>query len=101
MGLVSNQNLKEELNIISHVEALSFDRSAASVGETKAINYIQEELILNGIESRAEYFSWNTPINMLMKTIYLMAIGYFAYFYLLYYFFLLNTCSKKTVKFHL
>lgn len=80
MGLVSNQNLKEELDMIRHVEALSFDRSAASVGETKAVNYIQEELNLGGIESRAEYFSWNTPINMLMKTIYLMVIVYLLVF---------------------
>jgi len=101
MGLVSNQNLKEELNIISHVEALSFDRSAASVGETKAINYIQEELILNGIESRAEYFSWNTPINMLMKTIYLMAIGYlliFRLFLLIVLFFFIKYLFQKNRK---
>lgn len=80
MTIISNQDLKEELDLINHVEALAFDRSAASVGETKAINYIQEELNLGGIESRAEYFSWNTPISMLMKTIYLMAIGYLLIF---------------------
>lgn len=80
MTIISNQKLKEELDILSHVEALAFDRSAASVGETKAINYIQEELNLGEIESRAEYFSWNTPINLLMKTIYLMAIGYLLVF---------------------
>jgi hypothetical protein len=99
MTIISNQDLKEELDLIGHVEALAFDRSAASVGETKAINYIQEELNLGGIESRAEYFSWNTPISMLMKTIYLMAIGYllvFRLFLLIVGFFFIKYMFQRT-----
>ncbi|MFX1364350.1 MAG: M28 family metallopeptidase [Promethearchaeota archaeon] len=78
VGVNSKEN--KELNIINHVRALAFDRSAASVGETKSINYIQEKLRLQGVDSRIEYFSWNTPIRLLMKTLYLMLFAYLLIF---------------------
>ena len=72
----SNQLKVDNKPILEHIELLAFDRSATSVGETKAINYIQEELRINKINSLIEYFSWNSPIRLLMKTFYLIIIGY-------------------------
>ena len=72
----SNQLKVDDKPLLKHIELLAFDRSATGVGETKAINYIQEELRINKINSLIEYFSWNSPIRLLMKTFYLMIIGY-------------------------
>lgn len=73
----SNQLKVDNKPILEHIELLAFDRSATSVGETKAINYIQEELRINKINSLIEYFSWNSPIRLLMKTFYLIVIIFF------------------------
>lgn len=73
----SNQLKFDDKPFLKHIELLAFDRSATSVGETKAINYIQEELRINNINSQTEYFSWNSPIRLLMKTFYLILIGFF------------------------
>lgn len=76
MVLIIEEDLITEASIINHVEALAYERSAASIGETRAINYIQKELKGNNINSKVEYFSWSTPIRYLMKTIYLMIFTY-------------------------
>ena len=91
MVLIIKDDLITEASIINHVKALAYDRSAASTGETKTINYIQNELNVNNINSKVEYFSWSTPIRYLMKTIYLMIFTYLLFYRLfliivLYYF---------------
>lgn len=91
MVLIIKDDLITEASIINHVKALAYDRSAASTGETKTINYIQNELNVNNINSKVEYFSWSTPIRYLMKTIYLMIFTYLIFYRLfliivLYYF---------------
>jgi len=80
MALITNEDLYTEAPIINHVKALAYDRSAASIGETRAINYIQNELMVNNINSKVEYFSWSTPIRYLMKIIYLMIFTYLLIF---------------------
>ena len=69
MVLIVKEDLITDAPIINHVNALAYDRSAASVGETRTIKYIQNELNSKNINSKVEYFSWSTPIRYLMKTI--------------------------------
>ena len=77
------QKIIDELDTIKHVNLLAFDRSAATVGETKAVNYLQEELFDNGINFKLEYFAWSSPIRFILKTIYLMVLAYLLAFKLL------------------
>lgn len=68
--------LSNELATKKHVESLAFNRSASTVGETKAIFYIEKELKNEGIESTLEYFDWTGPTRILMRTSYLILITY-------------------------
>ena len=104
MQLITNEDLSTEASIINHVKALAFDRSAASTGETRAINYIQNELKVNNINSKVEYFSWSTPIKILMKTLYLMIFTYLLIYRLfliivLYYFLKYMFQRTRTISF--
>ncbi len=80
MTIIINKELLLDSPIINHIHALAFDRSAGSTGETKAINYIQKDLLGENINSKVEYFSWSTPIRILMRTVYLMALAYLLVF---------------------
>ncbi|MFW9945545.1 MAG: M28 family metallopeptidase [Candidatus Odinarchaeota archaeon] len=83
MVIVLEQKIIDELDTIRHVNNLAFDRSAATVGETRAVNYLQEELFDNTINFKLEYFAWSSPIRFLMKTIYLMILAYLLAYKLL------------------
>jgi hypothetical protein len=72
----STNQLEEVKSFLKHIESLAFDRSAANVGETKAVNYIQEELRVNNINSHIEFFSWSSSLRYLMKTFYLLVFCY-------------------------
>ena len=101
MVLITKEDLITEALIINHVKALAYDRSAASIGETRAINYIKNELIANNINSKVEYFSWSTPIRYLMKTIYLMIFTYlliFRLFLIIVLFYFVKYMFQKTRK---
>ncbi len=101
MVVVLEQKIIDELDTIKHVNLLAFDRSAATVGETKAVNYMQEELFDNGIEFKLEYFAWSSPIRFLMKTIYLMILAYllvFRLFLVIVLFFFIKYMFQKTRK---
>ena len=56
---------------INHIKKLSFNRRASSIGENRAINYIEDQLRDEGIESKRDYFEWTGPIRILIR------IGYF------------------------
>ncbi|MHA2431295.1 MAG: hypothetical protein ACXACC_09755 [Promethearchaeota archaeon] len=66
MVVVLEQKVIDELDTIKHVNLLAFDRSAATVGETKAVNYLQGELFDTGIKFKLEYFAWSSPIRFLI-----------------------------------
>ncbi|MFX1424923.1 MAG: M28 family peptidase [Promethearchaeota archaeon] len=68
--------LSKELEAKKHVESLAFRRSASSTGETKAIDYIENELKKDNIDSQREYFHWTGPTRLLMRTSYLIIITY-------------------------
>ncbi|NVM17780.1 MAG: M28 family peptidase [Candidatus Lokiarchaeota archaeon] len=99
MVLITKEDLSTEASTINHVKALAYDRSAASIGETRTINYIQNELNDNNINSRVEYFSWSTPIRYLMKTIYLMIFVYlivYRLFLIIVFFYFVKYLFQKT-----
>lgn len=98
---LTDEDLYTEASIINHVKALAYDRSAASIGETKAINYIQNELNVNNIDSKLEYFSWSTPIRILMKTIYIMIFTYlliYRLFLIIVFFYFVKYMFQRTRK---
>ena len=68
--------ISKELETKKHVESLAFNRSASTTGETKAIDYIEEELKKENIKSQREYFHWTGPTRLLMRTSYLILITY-------------------------
>ena len=68
--------ISKELETKKHVDSLAFNRSASTTGETKAIDYIEEELKKENIESHREYFHWTGPTRILMRTSYLILITY-------------------------
>lgn len=68
--------IRKELETKKHVESLAFNRSASTTGETKAIDYIEEELKKENINSQREYFHWMGPTRLLMRTSYLILITY-------------------------
>lgn len=98
---LTDEELYTEASTINHVKALAYDRSAASIGETKAINYIQNELNVNNIDTKLEYFSWSTPIRFLMKTVYLMIFIYlliYRLFLIIVFFYFVKYMFQRTRK---
>ncbi|MHA2390945.1 MAG: M28 family metallopeptidase [Promethearchaeota archaeon] len=76
MITISSLALSKELTTKRHVESLAFNRSASTVGETKAIDYIEKELEKVNIKPKLEYFHWTGPTRILMRTSYLIIITY-------------------------
>ena len=76
MIFITSVLLERELETKKHVEALAFNRSASTIGETKAINYIQKELNSENIETEHEYFQWTGPTRILMRVSYLVVVTY-------------------------
>ena len=68
---------------LSHVISLAYCRSTNSTGDTKACYYIENQLKSVGIESKYEYFLFDTPFRILMRLIYLIALTYLVFFRLL------------------
>lgn len=101
MAMMLEPKLIDELDTIKHVNHLAFDRAAGTSGETKAVNYLQEELFDNSINFKLEYFAWSSPIRYLMKTIYLMILAYllaFKLFLVIVLFFFIKYMFQKTRK---
>ncbi|MDX1799148.1 MAG: M28 family peptidase, partial [Candidatus Lokiarchaeia archaeon] len=59
---------------MEHIQALAFNRTASSTGETEALNYIESELIKNNIKPEVEHFNWTGPLAILMRTSYLLIV---------------------------
>jgi hypothetical protein len=68
--------LDKELETKKHVESLAFNRAASTIGETKAISYIEKELNSVNIKAQHEYFRWTGPTRILMRVCYLVVITY-------------------------
>ncbi len=68
--------LEKELSTKKHVESLAFNRAASTIGETKAIDYIEKELNSVNLDSQYEYFHWTGPTRILMRVSYLIVVTY-------------------------
>ncbi|MFW9895367.1 MAG: M28 family metallopeptidase [Candidatus Thorarchaeota archaeon] len=68
--------LDSELKTKKHVESLAFNRGASTIGETKAISYIERELSSVNLESHYQYFHWTGPTRVLMRVSYLVVVTY-------------------------
>jgi len=79
----STLELDHSQDPLSHVISLAYSRSTNSTGDTKACLYIQNQLKSVGIESRYEYFSFDTPFRILMRLIYLITLTYLVFYRLL------------------
>ncbi len=64
-------NLYEENAAINHIKSLSFTRYAATEGESKAINYIQNQLDKENVAFNLESFEWSNSFSILRKLIFL------------------------------
>ena len=76
MILITSLLLDKELETKKHVESLAFNRGASTIGETKAIDYIEKELNSVNIDSQYEYFHWTGPTRILMRVSYLIIVTY-------------------------
>ena len=68
---------------LSHVISLAYSRSTNSTGDTKACIYIENQLKSVGIDSKYEFFSFDTPFRILMRLIYIITLTYLVYLRLL------------------
>ena len=69
--------MSDEQATIDHVKSIAYNRSASSTGETKALNYIKEELTDSNLSNKVEYFEWSGPLEILMRISYIIVISYF------------------------
>jgi hypothetical protein len=61
---------------INHIKSLAFNRSTSSIGETKAVFYIEKDLKSAGISTKVQYFSFVGPIRILMRITYVILLTY-------------------------
>ncbi len=80
MIFISELQLYDGENTIKHVKALAFNRTAASTGETEAVQYIKRSLKESNINSEVEHFNWTGPMRILMRTSYILILTYFILF---------------------
>jgi hypothetical protein len=71
---ISDIRLYNDPKPMEHIQALAFNRTASSTGETEALNYIESELIKNNIKPEVEHFSWAGPLSILMRTSYFLIV---------------------------
>lgn len=76
MIIITSVLLDSELKTKKHVESLAFNRGASTIGETKAISYIERELSSVNLESHYQYFHWTGPTRVLMRVSYLVVVTY-------------------------
>ena len=65
---------------MEHIRSLAFNRTASSIGETEAINYIEKQLTDNSINSEIEHFNWMGPLKILMRTTYALILVFLIVF---------------------
>ena len=73
---ISSLQIYNESTTLEHINALNFNRTATSTGETEAVNYIEKELKDNNIKTEVEHFQWTGPLRILMRTSYVVVGSY-------------------------
>jgi hypothetical protein len=74
---ISSLQIYDEPTTLEHINALNFNRTATSTGETEAVNYIEKKLSANDIKTEVEHFQWTGPLRVLMRTSYVVIGSYF------------------------
>ena len=75
-----NQSLDYKLQALDHITNLAYNRNASSVGETKAVKYIREELEKEQINARIEHFNFTGARRIVMRIFYTLFICYLFIF---------------------
>ena len=75
-----NQSLDYKHQVLNHITNLAYNRNASSVGETKAINYIKEELESEQIKTKIEHFNFSGARRIVMRIFYTLFISYLLIF---------------------
>lgn len=94
-----NQSLDYEYQVLEHITNLAFNRNASSVGETKATNYIKDELEKAHISARIEHFEFTGARRMVMRIFYTLFISYlliFRLFLVIITYYIIKTLFAKT-----
>ncbi|MBD3198068.1 MAG: M28 family peptidase [Candidatus Lokiarchaeota archaeon] len=85
--------------VMNHIKALAYNRSASSIGESKAISYIENEIEESGITSNRHYFKWMNRVSLLIRGGYLLILLnliIFRQFLIVVIFFFSKQLFKKT-----
>ena len=96
--------VKEPESAMEHVKALAFDRSTSSNGETEALMYIKNHLTSVNIESDVQYFSYDSPFNLLIRIAYIILLLYvviYRLFLVLVIYIAIKYMSERTRKYSL
>ena len=96
--------VKEPESAMEHVKALAFDRSTSSNGETEALMYIKNHLASVNIESDVQYFSYDSPFNLLIRIAYIILLLYvviYRLFLVLVIYIAIKYMSERTRKYSL
>jgi len=77
---MTNQSLVYKDQVFEHVTNLAYNRNASSVGETKAITYIKDELGKAQLDANIEHFEFTGARRMVMRIFYTLFISYLLIF---------------------
>jgi len=72
ISYLKNNNIRKKIH---HVDSLLFTRDSGTEGETKAINYITNQMINENIKFEVESFKWSKTISFLMKLLFIFVIS--------------------------
>ena len=89
---------------LEHVKSLAFNRSASTTGETRAINYIKNELEKENIDSKIEHFQFTGYRRIIMRILYTLLISYlllFRLFLILIAYYIIRNLFEVTRRFSL
>ncbi len=96
---ILNLQLYNESDTIEHIKSLAFNRNATSTGETEALNYIENALMIENIKFKVEHFNWTGPMRVLMRLAYIITLTYlilFRLFLVVISYFILKNFFEKT-----
>ena len=77
---MTDQSLVYKDQVFEHITNLAYNRNASSVGETKAITYIKDELEKAQIDANIEHFEFSGARRMVMRIFYTLFITYLLIF---------------------
>lgn len=77
---MTDQSLVYKDQVFEHITNLAYNRNASSVGETKAITYIKDELEKAQLDTSIEHFEFSGARRMVMRIFYTLFISYLLIF---------------------